>query len=62
MTVNEALSSYELSGLTGYSYYIINFAFYTLAGVGKWTEIVVETVEDGRYSDVACLVIVVLVE
>ena len=48
MTVNQALSSYELSNLTGYSHYIIHFAFYTLAGVGKWSEIVVQTEEDGR--------------
>ena len=48
-TVNTFESSYELHNLTGYSHYIIKFAFYTLAGIGKWTQVVIETEEDGRW-------------
>jgi hypothetical protein len=49
VTVNKFVSSYELNNLTGYSHYFINFAVYTLAGIGKWTEVVLETMEDGRW-------------
>ncbi len=48
-TVSKFKSTYELYNLTGYSHYIVKFAVYTLAGIGKWSEIVVETEEDGRW-------------
>ena len=47
-TVNKIASTYELYNLTGYSHYIIRFAAYTLAGIGKWSEVIVMTKEDGR--------------
>ena len=50
VTVNSAQSFYELTNLTGFSYYEIRLAIYTLVGLGKWSEpITVLTAEDGLY-------------
>ncbi|XP_028403045.1 uncharacterized protein LOC114525810 [Dendronephthya gigantea] len=46
VTENAMGSPYELNNMTGYSYYIIRFAVYTLAGIGKWSEVVIKTMED----------------
>lgn len=50
VTENSHQSFFNITNLTGFTYYEIQFAAYTLVGLGKWSEpLTVLTPEDGMF-------------